>query len=37
MGNIARPGLDNGWIDKESEGKKDIDHVYEFFSNCDLT
>ena len=25
------------WIDKGGEGEKDIDHVYEFFSNCDLT
>ena len=25
------------WIDKGGEGEKYIDHVYAFFSNCDLT
>ena len=25
------------WIDKGGEGEKDIDYIYEFFSNCDLT
>ena len=30
-------GLRKVWTDKGSEGEKDIDHVYEFFSKCDLT
>ena len=29
--------LRNVWIDKGGEGEKDIDQVYEFFSNCNLT